>query len=57
MRILNRLLNLKQTTCVGDGSSARNSSAQKPGFQANFKISLAVFETCTADMLGVSYVR
>jgi hypothetical protein len=37
----------------GDGSSARNSSARKPVFQANFQISFAVFETCTAD----TYVR
>jgi hypothetical protein len=41
----------------GKWSTARNSSAGKPVLQANFQISLAVFETaafetCTADMLG-----
>ncbi len=37
----------------GKWSTARNSSARKPVFQANLQISLAVFETCMADMLGV----
>ena len=36
----------------GKWSTAQNSSAQKPVFQANLQRSLAVFETCTADMLG-----
>jgi hypothetical protein len=32
------------TAVEGDGSSARNSSARKPAFQANLQISLVVFE-------------
>ncbi len=52
----------KYNNARGKESSARNSSARKPVFQANFKISLAVFEkqyknntlkkTCTAVRLG-----
>jgi hypothetical protein len=41
----------------GKWSTAQNSFARKPVFQANLQISLAVFETavfetCMADMLG-----
>jgi hypothetical protein len=36
----------------GTFSTARNSFARKLVFQANLQISLAVFKTCTADMLG-----
>jgi hypothetical protein len=39
-------MNFEQLTpsLKGKESSAQNSSARKPVFQANFKISLAVFE-------------
>ncbi len=43
----------KKSTCrSGTLSTARNLFAQKPVFQANLQISLAVLKTCTADMLG-----
>jgi hypothetical protein len=36
----------------GTLSTAQNLFARKLVFQANLQISLAVFKTCTADMLG-----
>jgi hypothetical protein len=51
-RNISRFYCLIQSALDGKCSTAQNSSARKPVFQANLQISLAVFKKCMADMLG-----